>query len=32
MKFKSLALLDRIRPLFEKMGIDYDIMRNILYI
>jgi len=32
MKFKSLAVLDRIRPLFEKMGIDYDIMRNILYI
>jgi len=32
MKFKSLALLDRISPLFEKMGIDYEIMRNILYI
>lgn len=32
MKFRSLALLDKIRPLFEKMGIDYDILRNILYI
>ncbi len=30
MPFKSLELMDRIRPLFEKMGVNYPVMRKIL--
>lgn len=30
MNFKSLKILDRFRRLFEKMGIDYHILRKIL--
>lgn len=32
MEFKSLKLLDKFKFIFEKMGVDYDVMRNILYI
>lgn len=32
MDFKFLKLLDRIKPIFEKMNIDYTVMRKILYI
>jgi ABC-2 type transport system permease protein len=30
MEFKTLKLLDKIRPVFEKMGINYPVMREIL--
>ncbi|MFJ6209166.1 hypothetical protein [Lysinibacillus sp. NPDC092081] len=30
--FKTLQLLDKIQFIFVKMGIDYEIMRNILHI
>ena len=30
MEFVSLKILDKFKKLFEKLGIDYDIMRSIL--
>ncbi len=30
--FKTLRLLDKLRFLFIKMGIDYEMMRKILHI
>ena len=30
--FKTLQLLDKFRFLFNKMGIDYNVMRQILYV
>ncbi len=32
MDFKYLKLLDRFKSTFEKMGIDYEVMRRILHI
>ncbi|WP_312369663.1 hypothetical protein [Lachnoclostridium sp.] len=31
-EFKTLIILDRFRKMFEKMGIDYDLMRRILQV
>lgn len=31
-EFKTLIILDRFRKLFEKMGVDYDLMRRILQV
>ncbi len=31
-EFKTFILLDRFRKIFEKMGIDYDLMRRILQV
>lgn len=30
MDFKLLKLLDRIKPFFQRMGVDYEVMRRIL--
>lgn len=31
MEVKILRIVDKFRPVFEKMGVDYEVMRNILY-
>jgi hypothetical protein len=31
-EFKTLKILDRFRKVFEKMGVDYDLMRRILQV